>query len=91
MRQTKLCASQVGFIHDELQFECDPTHVNDLCSSLVYSATAAGEYYNMRIKIEAEATIMDLIGPPPTDVLKVKKSKVEIKSTKKPHVRDKAL
>ena len=56
MRQTKLCASQVGFIHDELQFECDPTHVNDLCSSLVYSATAAGEYYNMRIKIEAEST-----------------------------------
>ena len=56
MRSTKLCASQLGFIHDELQFECDPTHVNDLCSSLVYSATAAGEYYNMRIKIEAEAT-----------------------------------
>ena len=56
MRQTKLCASQLGFIHDELQFECDPTHVNDLCSSLVYSATAAGEYYNMRIKIEAEST-----------------------------------
>ena len=56
MRETKLCASQLGFIHDELQFECDPTHVNDLCSSLVFSATAAGEYYNMRIKIEAEST-----------------------------------
>ena len=56
MRETRLCASQLGFIHDELQFECDPTHVNDLCSSLVYSATAAGEYYNMRIKIEAEST-----------------------------------
>ena len=56
MKEVGICASQVGFIHDELQFECDPKHINDLSTSLVYSATAAGEYYNMRIKIEAEAT-----------------------------------
>ena len=51
-----LCCSQLAFVHDELQFECDPTHAQDLCSSLVYSAAEAGEYYNMRIRIDAEAT-----------------------------------
>jgi len=56
MKEVGICASQVGFIHDELQFECEPKHIHDLCSSLVYSATAAGEYYNMRIRIDAEAT-----------------------------------
>ena len=56
MKETQLCASQVGFIHDELQFECAPEHVQELSTSLVYSATAAGEYYNMRVRIDAEAT-----------------------------------
>ena len=56
MREAQICASQLGFIHDELQFECAPEHVGDLSTSLVYSATAAGEYYNMRIRIDAEAT-----------------------------------
>ena len=50
-----LCCSQLMFVHDELQFECDPTHAQDLCSSLVYSATAAGEFYNMRCRVDAEA------------------------------------
>ena len=56
MREAQICAAQLGFIHDELQFECAPEHVEDLSTSLVYSATAAGEYYNMRIRIDAEAT-----------------------------------
>ena len=56
MKELQLCASQLAFVHDELQFECDPTHAQDLCSSLVLSATEAGEYYNMRIRIDAEAT-----------------------------------
>ena len=51
-----ICCSQLAFVHDELQFECDPAHAKDLCSSLVYSATAAGEHYNMRVRIDAEAT-----------------------------------
>ncbi len=55
IKQTGLCASQLAFIHDELQFECHPEHANDLSASLVYSAAAAGEYYNLRIPIEAEA------------------------------------
>jgi len=57
IKQTQLCCSQLAFVHDELQFECDPTHANDLSTSLVYSATAAGEYYNLRIRIDAEAKI----------------------------------
>ena len=55
IKQTGLCAAQLAFIHDELQFECHPDHANDLSASLVYSAAAAGEYYKLRIPIEAEA------------------------------------
>ena len=55
IKTTQLCASQLAFIHDELQFECHPKHANDLATSLVYSAAAAGEYYNLRIPIAAEA------------------------------------
>jgi DNA polymerase I-like protein with 3'-5' exonuclease and polymerase domains len=55
IKQTGLCASQLAFIHDELQFECAPEHAADLSASLVFSAAAAGEYYNLRIPIEAEA------------------------------------
>tara|TARA_R110002012_G_scaffold233297_1_gene406440 strand:- start:239 stop:892 length:654 start_codon:yes stop_codon:yes gene_type:complete len=55
IKETNLCASQLAFIHDELQFECTPEHVSELSTSLVYSAAAAGEYYNIRIPIGAEA------------------------------------
>ena len=55
IKSTGLCASQLAFIHDELQYECAPEHAQDLCSSLVYSAAEAGEYYNLRIPIAAEA------------------------------------
>ena len=55
IKETQLCCSQLAFVHDELQFEVAPEHVNDLRTSLVYSAIAAGEYYKLRIKIEAEA------------------------------------
>ena len=57
IHQTKLCASQLAFIHDELQFECSKEHAEDLSTSLVYSAAAAGEYYNLRLPIAAEAKI----------------------------------
>jgi len=55
IKSTGLCASQLAFIHDELQYECAPEHAGDLSTSLVYAAAAAGEYYNLRIPIEAEA------------------------------------
>ena len=57
INETKLCCSQLAFVHDELQFECEPKHAEDLSTSLVYSAAAAGEYYKLRIPIAAEAKI----------------------------------
>ena len=54
---TQLCCSQLAFVHDELQFECDPQHAEDLSTSLVFSAAAAGEFYKLRIPIAAEAKI----------------------------------
>jgi DNA polymerase I-like protein with 3'-5' exonuclease and polymerase domains len=55
IKDMSLCCNQLAFIHDELQFECDPKHVEDLKSVLELSAVEAGEYYNMRIPIAAEA------------------------------------
>ena len=55
IKETNLCCSQLAFVHDELQFECAPEHADDLSTSLVYSAQRAGEIYNMRVRIDAEA------------------------------------
>ena len=54
IKQTGLCCAQLAFIHDELQFECEPKHAKDLATSLVYSARVAGEFYKLRVPIEAE-------------------------------------
>jgi len=51
----QLCCSQLAFVHDELQFECAPEHADQLQASLVRSAREAGEFYNLRIPIDAEA------------------------------------
>ncbi len=51
----ELCCSQLAFIHDELQFECDPVDADAVSASLVQSAQAAGEYYSLRLPIAAEA------------------------------------
>jgi len=55
IKEMDLCCNQLAFIHDELQFESKPEHVDDLKSLLVLSAAEAGEYYNMRIPVAAEA------------------------------------
>jgi len=55
IKSTGLCASQLAFIHDELQFECHPDHADDLSASLVLAAAEAGEYYKLRVPIAAEA------------------------------------
>ena len=55
IKELNLCCSQLAFVHDELQFECSPEQTADLSTSLVFSSLAAGEYYNLRIKIDAEA------------------------------------
>ena len=55
IKELNLCCSQLAFVHDELQFECSPEQTADLSTSLVFSSLAAGEYYNLRIRIDAEA------------------------------------
>ena len=46
---------QLGFIHDELQYETIPASVNDLKFLLELTAAQAGEYYNLRLPIAAES------------------------------------
>ena len=55
IKQLGIEAHQLAFVHDELQFETYPPNVNDLCTSLVLSATEAGEFYKFRVRIDAEA------------------------------------
>ena len=55
IKQVGIEANQLAFIHDELQYETHPNYANNLQTSLEYSARAAGEYYDLRIRIDAEA------------------------------------
>ena len=55
IKEMDLHCNQLAFIHDELQYESEPEHVDDLKSLLVLSAAEAGEHYNMRIPVAAEA------------------------------------
>ncbi len=50
-----ICAHQLAFIHDEIQYECKQNDINDLKFTLENSALRAGEYYKLRVKIEADA------------------------------------
>jgi DNA polymerase I-like protein with 3'-5' exonuclease and polymerase domains len=54
-KEMDLRCNQLAFIHDELQYESKPEHVDDLKSILVLSAAESGEYYNLRVPIAAEA------------------------------------
>ena len=55
IKHAGLRAHQLAFIHDELQYECAPKHTEDMKFTLEHSAVRAGEYYNLRIPIAAEA------------------------------------
>jgi DNA polymerase I-like protein with 3'-5' exonuclease and polymerase domains len=55
IKQLGIEAHQLAFVHDELQFETLPLNVHDLSASLVLAATQAGEFYNFRVRIDAEA------------------------------------
>jgi len=46
---------QLAFVHDELQYETLPKYANMLMEILENSAKLAGEYYNLRCPIAAEA------------------------------------
>ena len=55
IKQDGLHAHQLAFIHDEIQYECAPKHIDDMRFALEHSAVRAGEYYNLRVPIAAEA------------------------------------
>lgn len=55
IKQLNIEADQLAFVHDELQFECNPAHADTLMFNLELSAIQAGEYYKLRIPIAAEA------------------------------------
>ena len=52
---TKFHTHQLAFVHDELQFECRPYEAFGVKSILEDSARLAGEYYQLRCPIAAEA------------------------------------
>jgi len=55
LKSKSISAHQLAFIHDELQFETEPSNVDVLKGILLYSAQSAGEFYNMRCPISADA------------------------------------
>jgi len=57
IKQTKVEAHQLAFVHDELQFECLPEHADTLKSALELSSLTAGESYDLRIPIASEGKI----------------------------------
>ena len=55
LKEAGLSTHQLAFIHDELQYECEQKDIDDVKFTLEHSAVRAGEYYNLRIPIAAEA------------------------------------
>ena len=55
IKQLNIEADQLAFVHDEVQLECNPAHADNLMFNLELAAVQAGEYYNLRIPIAAEA------------------------------------
>lgn len=55
MQINQIEAHQLAFIHDELQFETTSKYIDDLKFTLLLAAQSAGEYYNLRIPIAADA------------------------------------
>ena len=50
-------AHQLSFVHDELNYECYPRDTEEFAKWLEMSAKLAGEHYNLRCPIAAEAKI----------------------------------
>lgn len=55
--QTHDIAQQLGFVHDELIFTTNEQHSQTVCESLVSCSQQAGEFYNLRCPITADARI----------------------------------
>lgn len=52
-----LRARQIGFIHDEMQWECHPADADQLCEILTSSSVIAGEELGIRMPVDSEAQI----------------------------------
>ena len=52
-----LRANQLGFIHDEMQWECHPADAEQLCEILTTSSVIAGEELGIRMPVDSEAQI----------------------------------
>ena len=48
-------AHQLAFVHDELQYECNPSDIGYMKGCLESTAVQAGEFYNMRCPVAAES------------------------------------
>ena len=48
-------AHQLAFVHDELQYECDPSDIGYMRGCLESTAIQAGKFYNMRCPVAAES------------------------------------
>ena len=48
---------QLSFVHDELNYECYPRFAEEFAKWLETAARLAGEHYNLRCPIAAEAKI----------------------------------
>lgn len=57
VKKEGLRAHQIGFIHDEMQWECHPFDAPRLCEILTSSSLLAGEKLNFRMPVDSEATI----------------------------------
>jgi DNA polymerase I-like protein with 3'-5' exonuclease and polymerase domains len=55
IKEAGLSTHQLAFIHDELQYECEPKDIDDVKFTLEHAAVRAGEYYNLRCPIAAES------------------------------------
>jgi len=55
LKEADLSTHQLAFIHDEIQYECEPKDIDDVKFTLEHAAVRAGEYYNLRVPIAAEA------------------------------------
>ena len=48
-------AHQLAFVHDELQYECNPSDIGYMRGCLESTAVQAGEFYKMRCPVAAES------------------------------------
>lgn len=59
IKRENIRCNQLGWVHDELQFECHPEDTDKLCKVLEESAVIAGEVLELRMRIDAEAQVGD--------------------------------